>query len=202
MSNNHKKTIYTDGSCTPNTGAGHGGYAAIILAEDGNEIVIKGHEADTTNNKMEMMAVIKALQAIDEPCELEIYSDSEYVVKAFTEGRLEKWIANGWKKSDRKPALNRELWEQMLTEIDRVSIGKPTFKWVKAAHDAKVNKNPYNNRCDKLAREEADKLLPITETAEDCVEQDWVEDAADMSYEELAQEWGFDDSDGEAQEPD
>ena len=106
-----KVIIYTDGACSGNPGKG--GYAAILKYKQ-IEKEICGAEDETTNNRMELMAVIKGLEALKEPCEAEIYSDSQYVVSAMNEGWLDGWRKNGWKKSDKKPVLNVDLWQRLL----------------------------------------------------------------------------------------
>ncbi len=140
--------IYTDGACKGNPGAG--GYAAILVY-GGREKLISGGEKDTTNNRMELSAVIKALEALKEPCEITLYSDSEYFINAMTKGWLRSWVAKGWIKSDKKPVLNRDLWERIINLTSRHSI---TYVWVKghAGHE-------YNERCDKAAVAEAEKLM-------------------------------------------
>ncbi len=140
--------IYTDGSCRCNPGPG--GWGAILVY-NGIEKELSGGESDTTNNRMELTAVIKALQALKEPCEITLTSDSKYVIDAITNGWAESWKANGWKKSDRSKALNPDLWEILLDEIKRHEI---TYVWVKghAGH-------PYNERCDKMAQNESGRFI-------------------------------------------
>ena len=140
--------IYTDGSCRCNPGPG--GWGAILVY-NGIEKELSGGEADTTNNRMELTAVIKALQALKEPCEITLTSDSKYVIDAITNGWAESWKANGWKKADRTKALNPDLWETLLDEIKRHEI---TYVWVKghAGH-------PYNERCDKMAQNESGRFI-------------------------------------------
>lgn len=140
--------IYTDGSCRCNPGPG--GWGAILVY-NGIEKELSGGEADTTNNRMELTAVIKALQALKETCEITLTSDSKYVIDAITNGWAESWKANGWKKADRSKALNPDLWETLLEEIKRHNI---TYVWVKghAGH-------PYNERCDKMAQTESGHFL-------------------------------------------
>lgn len=141
-----KIEIYTDGSCKQNPGPG--GWAAILVYK-GKEKEICGGEAETTNNRMELLSVINALSALREPCEVLITSDSKYVVDGITKGWAESWKNNGWKKSDKKPALNTELWDQLLALCEEHKV---SFEWVKghAGH-------PYNERCDTLAQGEAEK---------------------------------------------
>ena len=136
--------IYTDGACSGNPGPG--GYGAILVYK-GIEKIISGGEAHTTNNRMELTAVIKALEALREPCEITVTTDSKYVCDGITKGWAKSWRKNGWRKGDGKPALNPELWERLLDLLDGHKV---KFVWVKghAGH-------PYNERCDRLA---ADKI--------------------------------------------
>ena len=124
-------TLYTDGACSGNPGPG--GWGAI-LEFNGHQKELSGGEENTTNNRMELTAVIKGLQALKEPCIVELYSDSKYVIDA-----LEK----GWIKSDKKPALNPDLWEELLALTMRHQVH---YHWVKGHAD-----NPMNNRCDEMA---------------------------------------------------
>lgn len=143
-----KIDIYTDGACKGNPGPG--GFAAILVY-NGVEKTVSGGEKDTTNNRMELSAVVYALEALKEPCEINLYSDSEYFINAMTKGWLKSWISKGWVKSDRKPVLNRDLWERIVQLTSRHSI---TYIWVKghAGHE-------YNERCDRIAVSEAEKLI-------------------------------------------
>ena len=133
-------TIYTDGACSGNPGPG--GWCAI-LEYNGIEKMLSGGEAQTTNNRMELTAVIQALLALREPCIVELYSDSKYVLDALEKGWAWGWRRKGWIKSDKKPALNPDLWEQALEQEARHKL---TYVWVKghAGH-------PENERCDQLA---------------------------------------------------
>jgi len=142
-----KVTLYTDGACSGNPGPG--GYGAVLIYE-GIEKEISGGEKSTTNNKMEMMAVIKGLEALKEPCEVEVYSDSAYVVNAIEQGWIESWKKNGWRKADKKPVKNVELWEKLLELMD---THKVTFNKVKGHAD-----DEYNNRCDRIAVREREKF--------------------------------------------
>lgn len=142
-----KVTIYTDGACSGNPGAG--GWGAI-LQYNGHEKEISGGDKLTTNNKMELLAVISALELLKEPCEVDLYSDSKYVIDSITKGWAVGWKARGWKKADKSPAKNIELWERLLNLLE---IHNVTFHWVKGHAD-----NPYNNRCDELAVSEWKKL--------------------------------------------
>jgi ribonuclease HI len=141
-------TIYTDGACSGNPGPG--GWGAV-LSWNGREKELSGGEAQTTNNRMELTAVISALEALKEPCTVELYSDSKYVIDALQKGWALSWRKKNWIKSDKKPALNPDLWEKLLnlTEIHTMR-----YHWVKGHAD-----NEYNNRCDALAVAERDKYL-------------------------------------------
>ncbi len=140
-------TIYTDGACSGNPGPG--GWGAILqYGEHSREL--SGGEARTTNNRMELSAVIAALEALKEPCQVELYSDSKYVVDAVEKGWARSWQRNGWRKADKKPALNPDLWERLLALLDRHTV---RFHWVRGHAD-----NPMNNRCDQLAVAESRKF--------------------------------------------
>ena len=140
-------TIYTDGACSGNPGPG--GWGAI-LEYMGHEQEISGGEKNTTNNRMELTAVIRALQALKEPCTVELYSDSKYVIDALEKGWAVSWRKRGWIKSDKKPALNPDLWTILL---DLVEMHDVRYHWVKG-HAS----NPKNNRCDELAVSEWKRL--------------------------------------------
>ena len=140
-------TIYTDGACSGNPGPG--GWGAI-LEYMGHEKELSGGEKNTTNNRMELTAVIRALQALKEPCTVELYSDSKYVLDALQKGWAVSWRKRGWIKSDKKPALNPDLWETLL---DLVETHDVRYHWVKG-HAS----NPKNNRCDELAVNEWKRL--------------------------------------------
>ena len=142
-----KVTVYTDGACRGNPG--NGGWGAVLIY-NGKIKELSGGERDTTNNKMELTAAIMALNALKEPCEVDLYSDSKYLTDAINLGWVYGWKKKGWKKSDGKAALNVELWEQILSLI---SVHKVKFIWVKG-HDG----NEYNERCDVLATTFADSL--------------------------------------------
>ncbi len=133
-------TIYTDGACSGNPGPG--GWGAI-LEYNGVEKELSGGEADTTNNRMELTAVIEALKCLKFPCEVDLYSDSKYVIDALSKGWVWGWKKKGWIKSDKKPALNVDLWEQLLPLITTHTMN---YHWVKGHAE-----NPKNNRCDQLA---------------------------------------------------
>ena len=132
--------IYTDGACRGNPG--RGGWGAVLVYQ-GIEKELSGGEKETTNNRMELTAVIKALQALKEPCTVELYSDSKYVIDALEKGWAVGWRKRGWIKSDKKPALNPDLWETLLTLVEKHDV---RYHWVKG-HAS----NPKNNRCDELA---------------------------------------------------
>lgn len=135
-----KIEIFTDGACSGNPGKG--GWGAILrFGEYQKEL--SGGEKNTTNNRMELTAVIEALKALKEPCEVVITTDSKYVSDAVTLGWAENWRKNGWKKADKKPALNVDLWEQLL---ELLAQHKVTFNWVKG-HAGHIE----NERCDQLA---------------------------------------------------
>lgn len=135
-----KVEIYTDGACSGNPGAG--GWGAILKYK-GHKKEISGYHPETTNNRMELTAVMEALKCLKEPCEVKIYSDSQYFCNAITKGWAENWKQNGWRKSDKKPALNADLWQELL---DLLGKHKAEIEWVKghAGH-------PENERCDYLA---------------------------------------------------
>ena len=137
--------IYTDGACSGNPGPG--GWGAILLY-NGVEKELSGGEAQTTNNRMELTAVIMALLALRERCRVELYSDSKYVVDALEKGWAWGWRKKGWVKADKKPALNPDLWETLL---DLTRQHEMHCHWVKGHAE-----NEYNNRCDQLAVRERD----------------------------------------------
>jgi ribonuclease HI len=143
-----KITIYTDGACSGNPGPG--GYGAVLIYGTHRK-EISGGEAQTTNNRMEMTAVIKGLEMLKEPCEVAIFSDSRYVVDAIEKGWALRWQKNNWKRNKKEPALNPDLWEQLLNLLQQHKV---TFHWVKG-HAG----NPENERCDFLATEAAAKLV-------------------------------------------
>lgn len=139
-------TIYTDGACSGNPGPG--GWGAL-LCYNGVEKELSGGAAQTTNNRMELTGVISALQALKEPCIVELYSDSKYVIDALEKGWAVSWRKRGWIKSDKKPALNSDLWEILLALTEKHQLH---YHWVKGHAD-----NEYNNRCDALAVEQRDQ---------------------------------------------
>ena len=140
-------TIYTDGACSGNPGPG--GWGTILLYGEHRK-EMSGGEPDTTNNRMELTAVIRGLEALKEPCQVELYSDSKYVIGALEKGWALSWKARGWVKGDKKPALNPDLWEQLLALCDYHQVN---LHWVNGHAE-----NPYNNRCDELAVAEWQKM--------------------------------------------
>lgn len=142
----NKINIYSDGACLSNPGPG--GYCAILTYKNAEKI-ISGGEARTTNNKMELLAVISGLEAIKTNFggEIEVYTDSKYVADGIEKGWAKSWRKNNWKKSDKNPALNFELWARLLNEIERLE-NKVSFIWIKG-HAGHL----YNERCDKSAKE-------------------------------------------------
>ena len=140
-------TIYTDGACSGNPGPG--GWGAILMYGTFKK-ELSGGESHTTNNRMELTGVITALEALKEPCVVELYSDSKYVIDALQKGWAKSWKAKGWIKADKKPALNPDLWERLLSLCERHTVN---LHWVKG-HAS----NPYNNRCDELAVAESKKF--------------------------------------------
>ncbi len=139
--------IYTDGACRGNPGKG--GWGAVLVY-GGREKELSGGDPMTTNNRMELTAAIEALAALKEPCEVTLTSDSKYLTDAITLGWAVSWRSRGWKKADRSPALNADLWERLLKLL---SIHRVTLVWVKGH-----NGHPYNERCDRLATAYADQL--------------------------------------------
>ena len=140
-------TLSTDGACSGNPGPGGWG---CILEYQGHEKELSGGEKNTTNNRMELTGVIMGLSALKEPCIVELYSDSKYVLDALQKGWVYGWKKRGWVKSDKKPALNSDLWEQLLGLIAQHEVH---YHWVKGHAE-----NPKNNRCDELAVGEWKKL--------------------------------------------
>ena len=142
--------IYTDGACSGNPGPG--GWGAI-LNYNGIEKELSGGEKQTTNNRMELTGVISALSALKEPCIVELWSDSKYVIDALEKGWAQGWRKRGWVKSDKKPALNPDLWEQLL---DLTAKHEMHYHWVKGHAD-----NEKNNRCDQMAVERRDYFASL-----------------------------------------
>lgn len=135
-----KVDLYTDGACSGNPGKG--GYGGILMY-NGREKEYSGFEAETTNNRMELRAVIEGLKMLKESVELHIYSDSAYVVNAFLEGWIDNWQKNNWRTANKKEVQNIDLWKEMLVELDKHAV-----VWHKVKGHAD---NEYNNRCDSLA---------------------------------------------------
>lgn len=133
--------IYTDGACSGNPGKG--GWAAILIY-NGVEKEIFGASPDTTNNRMELLAIIESLRALKEPCRVTLYSDSAYSLDAFNKGWIDDWQKNNWKTSSKQEVKNVDLWRALLIEVDKHQI-----TWIKVKGHAD---NEYNNRCDALAR--------------------------------------------------
>ncbi len=132
--------IFTDGACSGNPGPG--GWGALLRYE-GHEKELSGGEPSTTNNRMELTAIIQALSCLKESCKVTLTTDSKYAADGITKGWARSWQRNGWRKADKKPALNADLWEELLRLLDLHDV---TIVWVKghAGH-------PENERCDKLA---------------------------------------------------
>ena len=140
-------TIYTDGACSGNPGPG--GWGAILMY-GAHKRELSGGEADTTNNRMELTAVIRALSLLKEPCIVELWSDSKYVIDGLSKGWAKGWKAKGWVKSDKKPALNPDLWDVLLALVQTHEVH---YHWVKGHAE-----NEYNNRCDQQAVLESQKF--------------------------------------------
>lgn len=140
-------TIYTDGACSGNPGPG--GWGAILRYK-AHEKELSGGEAETTNNRMELMALIAALEQLKEPCEIDLCSDSQYVINGLQKGWAKGWRARGWKKADKSPALNSDLWARLLDLSEAHTIH---YNWIKghAGH-------PENERCDRLAVEQSKRF--------------------------------------------
>lgn len=138
--------LYTDGACSGNPGPG--GYG-IILVYNGKEKELSEGFAETTNNRMEILAVINGLKALKEPCEVTVYSDSKYVVDAVNKNWLYTWEENDWRRSNKEPVLNPELWMELLVLMEEHEV---SFVWVKGH-----NEHPQNERCDRLAVAAAQK---------------------------------------------
>ena len=136
-----KIELYTDGACSGNPGPG--GWACILIYNN-SEKELSGYDPETTNNRMELMAVIKGFEALREPCQVTVYSDSSYIVNAFNQGWIENWIANHWKRGPRKePVLNKDLWKKLLSLIKKHQVS-----WIKVkGHSG----HKLNDRADQLA---------------------------------------------------
>ncbi|MEP2737023.1 MAG: ribonuclease HI [Erythrobacter sp.] len=147
--------IYTDGACKGNPGPGGWG---VLLRMGGHEKELSGGEADTTNNRMEMMAVIRALEALIEPCEIDLYSDSKYVLDGMTKW-IEGWQKRGWMNASKKPVRNADLWHEL---IEKSAQHQVNWNWVKG-HDG----HPDNERVDRLASDAADEQLRALNEADE-----------------------------------
>lgn len=134
--------IYTDGACSGNPG--RGGYAAVIKYKDSRKIV-KGFEKETTNNKMELTAALKALEIIKEPCEIALFTDSSYLIGGMT-GWVKQWQKNGWRTAGKKPVKNKELWEKLS-----ILNAKHNVRWIKVSGHSG---DELNELCDRLAKEQ------------------------------------------------
>lgn len=142
--------LYTDGSCSGNPGPG--GWGAILIYQ-GLEKELSGGAPATTNNRMELTGAIQGLAALKEPCQVELYTDSQYIASAINQHWLENWKKRGWRKADKSPVLNQELWQQLDQQLSRHQV---TFHWVKGHAD-----NAYNNRCDALAVAQTQKYRSL-----------------------------------------
>ncbi len=142
--------LYTDGSCSGNPGPG--GWGAILIYQ-GLEKELSGGAPATTNNRMELTGAIQGLAALKEPCQVELYTDSQYIASAINQHWLENWKKRGWRKADKSPVLNQELWQQLDEQLSRHQV---TFHWVKGHAD-----NAYNNRCDALAVAQTQKYRSL-----------------------------------------
>jgi ribonuclease HI len=143
--------LYSDGACSGNPGPG--GWGAILRFK-GAEKELSGGEKETTNNRMELMGVIAGLESLKEPCQVNIFTDSQYIANAFLKSWLESWQKNGWKTAAKKPVKNRELWERLLVQASRHNLA---WNWIRghAGH-------PENERCDRLAVIERDRFAGKT----------------------------------------
>ena len=132
--------LYTDGACSGNPGPG--GWGAILVYKE-SELELSGYEADTTNNRMELTAVLRGLEALKERCAVEVYTDSRYVADSVSKGWVNDWQRRGWKNSQKQEPPNRDLWERLLVLLARHEV---SFNWIRG-HDG----HEYNERCDALA---------------------------------------------------
>lgn len=147
MSSKPEVIIYTDGACSGNPGPG--GWGAILIW-NGTEKELSGGAPHTTNNRMEMQAVIEALKALNKPCVAKIHSDSALIINAFTQGWIDSWIKRGWRKADKKPVENKELWQDMLEAMKPHEV-----KWIKVKGHSGIE---LNERVDQLAVAESQKF--------------------------------------------
>ena len=141
-------TIYTDGAAQGNPG--RGGYGVVLLSGPHRKELSAGYRL-TTNNRMELMAVITALECLKESCEIDLYTDSKYVADAFNKNWIKNWQRNGWKTASKKPVENQDLWQRLLAQVEKNQIN---WLWVKGHAD-----NEYNERCDQLARKEIESRM-------------------------------------------
>ena len=139
-------TIYTDGACSGNPGAG--GWGAVLFYKDIKR-EISGYQENTTNNQMELTAAIKALDMLKEPCEVQLYSDSAYLINAFNQDWIIGWQMNGFRNANKKPVQNIDMWQKLI-EFNNIH----NITWIKVKGHSD---NEYNNRCDQLATGEIDK---------------------------------------------
>jgi ribonuclease HI len=139
--------IYTDGACRGNPGPG--GWGAILVCGE-HKKELSGGEPSTTNNRMELLAAINALEQLKYPCAVTLTTDSKYLCDAITKGWATQWKRNGWRRSNKEPAANPDLWERLLGLL---SIHKVEFVWVKGH-----NGHPFNERCDEMATQAADSF--------------------------------------------
>jgi ribonuclease HI len=144
MTDKKEIELYCDGACAGNPGPGGWG---TILRFGAHERELSGGQAQTTNNRMELTALLEGLRALKEPCRVRVVTDSEYVANGINKGWARGWQRNGWRKSDKKPALNPDLWEALLQQLDRHQV---TVQWVRGH-----NGHPENERCDQLATAQA-----------------------------------------------
>ena len=142
-----KVSIYADGACSGNPGPG--GWGAILMYGE-HKKELSGGAPETTNNRMELQGVIAALEALNAPCEVDIYTDSQYIVNAIEKRWVYKWRAKGWMRDKKEPAKNPDLWQALLGLMETHEV---KFHWVKGHGD-----NPYNNRCDELAVAESRRM--------------------------------------------
>lgn len=140
-------TIYTDGACSGNPGPG--GWGAILQYGE-HSAEISGGAADTTNNRMELTGIISGLERLKGPCVVELFSDSRYAIDGLSKGWAQKWKQNGWRKANKEPALNQDLWERLL---ELTAIHTVHYHWVKGHAE-----NQFNNRCDALAVAQRNKF--------------------------------------------
>lgn len=142
--------LYTDGSCSKNPGPG--GWGAILQYKE-HKLELSGGAVSTTNNQMELTGVIEGLKALNEPCKVELYTDSQYIVNAINKGWLRNWQKNGWKKADKSPVLNKELWLEIIALLAKHEVN---VNWVKGHAE-----NEYNNRCDQMAVAQTKKYADL-----------------------------------------